>query len=361
MRLPLSAARWAGLMCVSAALLLRCGSSQTEVPIGPGYDAESLVPPDGGTIIFDAPPESTACDDAGACLSGFAVPGTFVNEPVELRATLYAGFPVAVGSGIASEKVALDTTWAFDGLEAGTHYFVEFDPGYQDATTPAEQTGLPTVTGPFALPSDASTGISVRANPAALTVFEQGSVGGAMMVDGVLARVDEPTAGGSNVSVEIGDASVPVPYDLTQAEYKLQLPSPRAAQAAYTITTASADGSAPVAWALASSPPTTAGTVITPALGATVPANQDLAVAWTVGPEADYVSFVLFASGDAGYTSVFSVPSVPIDTTIVSVPAAMLPPGSYLLNVGFVRAYCPPDRDGCVHSSRVVTQPLTAQ
>ena len=130
MRLPFSAARWAGLVCASAALLLRCGSTQTEVPVGPGFDASSIVPPDGGFVVFDAPPASTACDDATLCLSGVAAPGVFVHEPGELLATLYEGFPVNVGSGIASQKVAIDTTWAFDGLESRRlDYFVQFDPG----------------------------------------------------------------------------------------------------------------------------------------------------------------------------------------------------------------------------------------
>ncbi|HEY4013377.1 MAG TPA: hypothetical protein VGM06_08570 [Polyangiaceae bacterium] len=349
-------------MCASAALLLRCGSSQTEVPVGPGFDAGSLVPPDGGFVVFDAPPPSAAaCDDATTCLSGVAVPGVFVDQPVELRATLYQGFPVNVGSGIASQKVALDTTWAFDGLEAGTHYFVQFDPGYLSTMTSAEEAGLPTVTGPWVVPSEAGAGISVRANPAAITVFEQGAVGGAMHLDAVLARVDEPLPGASSVSVGVGDASVPLAFDTAQLGYLHQFASPPDAQPTYTIVSSAPDASVSVAWTLASSPPTTAGTITAPALGATVPANQDLPVIWTAGAEADYVSVTLFASVDGGYTQVFSAPSVSIDTTIVSIPAAQIPAGSYLLNVGFVRAYCPAERDGCVHSSRVVSQPVAAQ
>ena len=364
MRLPFSAAPWAGLVSLSAGLLLRCGSSQTEVPVGPGLDAGTLVPPDAEFVVFDAPPDSTTCDDdAGACLQGMAVPGSFVHPPAELRATLYEGFPVDVGFGIASQKVALDTTWAFEGFEAGAHYFVQFDPGYSGERTAAEQAGIPTVVGPFVVPGDAGASVSVQANPADITVFEQGLVGAPMQIESVFARVDEATAGGSNVSIGLGDAGVPLPFDATQSGYLLQLASPLAAQPTYTVTVASGlpDASSPSRghWPRALRP-------------APAPSRRRRLERWcpptrispSSGPqveEADYVSVALFAESDAGFAQAFSAPSVPLDTTIVTVPAMNLPPGSYLLDVGFVRAFCPPERDGCVHSSRVVSEPLTAQ
>jgi hypothetical protein len=339
-------------------------------PIG-GFDAASLVPPDAGFIIIDAPPDSAACDDATVCLSGSAVPGVFVHQPNELRATLFGGFPgrlidldeggAAQQPPLASQKVALDTSWAFDGLDAGTHYFVELDPGYLNTpTTAAEDAGIATLTGPFVVPSDGSVVLSAK--PAEIAVYEQGLVGGLMQADTVFARVDEPTAGSSSVAVEIGDASIPLPYSSMQMGYFLQLASPLPAQALYTVLTAPlSDASSPVSWTLSSNPPATAGTLVLPAPNAQVSAGQDLQVTWSSGAEADYVSVTLFRTVAGGYAVAYSASSVPLDTTIVSVPAVDIVAGSYLLNVGFVRANCPPERDGCVHSSRVVSQQLTAQ
>jgi hypothetical protein len=373
MRLPWSAAPWAGLVCLCAVFLVRCGSTQTEVPVGAdsGLDAGSLDPPDARAVVLDAPPATTACDDATVCLSGTATPGVFLNQPNELLATLYEGFPGSAAFGasatnspslIASQKVALDTTWAFDGLDAGTHYFVELDPGYLTASmTKAEETGIATVTGPFVVPSEG--GLVLSAKPVEIAVFEQGLVGGSMQFDTVFARIDEPEAGSSSVSVEVGDASMPLTYSTTMLGYVLQLASPPRAQALYTVLTAPvADASSPVSWTLASNPPATGGVVVMPVPNAQVQAGQDLQIIWSPGAEDDYISVTLFAEDDAGnFALKYSASPVFLDTTIVAVPRADIAAGTYLLNVGFVRANCPPTRDGCVHSSRVVSEQLTAQ
>jgi hypothetical protein len=124
-------------------------------------------------------------------------------------------------------------------------------------------------------------------------------------------------------------------------------------------------GATPLTWTLVAAPPSFDGSITAPADGATVPAKASLAVTWVAQPAADFEFTELFAMNDAGGwgpTPVYTSPQ-PNDSTVTgeTIPAALLPPGKYLLNAAFATANCPPSADGCVLAEAVAVARFTAQ
>ncbi len=371
MRLSSSSLAWIAVPVTTAlALLLQCSSSSsTQVfTVNPGLDDGSLPTIDASITDpgLQPPPQDTVCpDDAGACLSGTAEAGVFAIPPAEIQASLYGLFPFATGDAgpapLGVQKVAKDGTWAFGGVPVGQHYFVRFDPGYALDAGANLEAGAVTWIGPLAIPDDADASIGVTVKPAELQVFEQGAPGGAMQLDALLARVAEATPGGSSVSVLIGSTPTAVPYDPTRGYYYLPFTTPPAAQTSYRFTT-SPEAGTPTTWTLVSNPPATAGAVTAPAGAASVTVNRALTVSWTAAADADYVLIEVFQQVAAGYAQTFAVSPPDLTTTTETLPASAVPvAGTYLLDVGFVRANCPVTSDGCVRSSRVAAQQFTAQ
>ena len=349
---------------VSTALIAcsSCGSSQ---------------PPQGGSPDAAAVQvNSLSCNgDPTACLFGTAqLASGFGAPPTRPLARLFRGFPSALGGSsldggaVAQQIVAMDHTWAFSGLDAWAHYYVQFEPGFlgDAGVLPSPATRI----GPLVVPATGAL-IDVKVKPAQLDVFEVSSPGMAGTVDTASARLSEASPGSSSVSILIGTTETKMPYDSTTQSYSVTFrpppPStPPAAQSTYRVTTAPPSGS-PTQWNLVADPPTFTGTIMSPAPGATVPAGKSIDVTWVLQP-ADYVVVDLFVRVNKDWVNVYtSSPPIAPDVSSEIIPAmiadggAVTAAGSYLLNVSFAKANCPATADGCVHSSTVASEQLTVQ
>src|SRR5260370_19208972 len=126
---------------------------------------------------------------------------------------------------------------------------------------------------------------------------------------------------------------------------------------------------------LSASPPDFTGVVTSPSADASVAANGSRDGAWTGEPRADYeIAEVSKRLADAGppswgLTYASTRPESP-DSTRVHIggdgdagPDAGSPipgVGTYLINVFYTKAHCPPSKDGCVYASSVAETIVTA-
>ncbi len=338
-------------------LALACSSGNSPSPVqgdGGGTVEEGGVQP---------PPAHWACSgEAGACLSGTATTKGFKTQPRFLAAELYKLFPLGSVMPLAQETVATDGTWAFEGVPAWDHYFVQIVADF--GKTPA----IGTFAGPLSVPGTGGP-VAVTVQPVQTIASEHG-MSGAYAVDWASAHLFDPSDGSelqgsaATVSIGVGGASTPMPWTMTggQSLYFVSFATPPAAQASYTVTASGqALGSMPASWKLVPSPPTFMPTITSPANNAMVSATQTLTVSWPVQAGADYVTVALFQVTDGGITAVGAnpPPQLPPDTTTqtLSLPG----PGSYVVDVYFTTAACPTTADGCVLSSAVAAAQITAQ
>jgi hypothetical protein len=332
-----------------------CGSSEQ---VATAVDAG-----DGGS---QATPATEACTGAASsCLSGTAKARGFSATPLGMQVNLFRVFPSAGATPVATMPVALDGTWAFSGVPAWGHYYVQLAADYGQPTT------LTSITGPLTVPSTAPQAIAVE--PVQLTVLEQ-SVGGVFEVYSAEALVFDPTSGApitgsASVAIKIGNTVTPMPWAAAAGgtmAYIVEFPraSMPTAEAAYTITTsAAALGPSPVSWQLAAAPPAFTGSIMSPANLATVTHGQPLPVRWPAQPAADYVVVELFNQVMGQWSPIYEspLPDGP-DVTTETIPASKVAAaGPYLLNVDFSTASCPPAADGCVLSSTAAEAQVTAQ
>lgn len=338
---------------------LACSSGNSPSPVqgdGGGTVGEGGVQP---------PPAHWACSgEAGACLSGTATTKGFTAQPRFLVAELYKLFPLGSAMPLAQETVASDGTWAFDGVPAWDHYFVQIVADF--GKTPA----IGTFAGPLSVPGTGGP-VAVTVQPAQVIASEHG-MSGSYELDWASAHVFDPSDGAelqgsaATVSIDVGGASTPMPWTTTggQSLYFVSfgMPGmPPAAQASYTITASGpALGSMPASWKLAPSPPSFTPTITSPANDAMVSASQMLTVSWPAQAGADYVTVALFQLTDGGVTAVGTnpPPQLPPDTTTQTL--SLQGPGSYVVDVYFTTVACPTTADGCVLSSAVAAAQITA-
>jgi hypothetical protein len=354
-----------------------------------GNSASPAAPIDsgGGGLDTSAPFHAPPCiGDASVCLTGTATTAAFTVTPAHLRASLYRTFPSGRAGDVnqvtsQTQTVARDNTFALSGLDPWAHYYLLFEPGFHiDAGV---KKTVATRVGPLVVPvmsTDASIGVQVK--PVQLDVLEQGATAGAMQLQSAVAHLfdaktgDEIGAGGS-ASILVGTTSTPMPYDSTKGAFAVQFATPPAAQLTYAITTSTAPGEMPATWTLVADPPTFAGAITSPPAGATVPAGRDLTVTWPLQPAADYVIVELFRQDNGAFTSVYTsqIPRA-ADSNQETIPGGssggdggldggaaccLATPGTYLINVAFTKANCPPTADGCVHAGIVAGEQIAVQ
>ncbi len=346
---------------VSLAVACSSGSEQSPVQGDGGSPGEGGVEP---------PPPHWACSGAAsACLSGTATTKGFGTQPQLLLAELYQLFPLGSAVPLKQETVATDGTWAFDNVPAGGHYYVQIVGDFGKA--PA----IGTLAGPLSVPATGGP-VAVTVQPVQAVAsehYQQASsgMGGSFVLDWASAHVFSPSDGSelqssaATVAIDVGGTSTPMPWTTTGGEklYFADFATPPVAQASYTITASGqAFGSMPASWTLVPSPPSFTPTITSPANGATVGANQPLAVSWPPQSGADYVTVALFQLTDGGASPVDPnpPPQLPPDTTS-NVDDAGVRPGSYVVDVYFTTAACPTTAQGCVLSSAVAAAQFTAK
>jgi hypothetical protein len=139
------------------------------------------------------------------------------------------------------------------------------------------------------------------------------------------------------------------------------LKPPPPAQPTYAITTTLNGSGQAMMWNLVADPPAFTPGMIMPPDGATVAAGQDLLFTWPLQPEADYETLELFVGGSLALAYASPAPNA-TDVNHERVPGANLAtPGTYLVNLAFVKANCPPSAAGCVYSSTVKAEQITVK
>ncbi len=349
-----------------------------------------------------AAPASAACPvDAGAsgatfCLSGTVTTAAFTAPVQEITANLYDLFPSGGAQAFASATVAADGTWAFGGLPAGPHYYVQVLLFFQGVADPVSR-----IVGPFTADQSGAP-VGVQMKPIDLQVLESrlsepaedggvvteggvvtdgggGVVAAGLALQSVRAHVYDPASGSeipvtASVAITVDGMSIPLPWDSTAYAYFLELSPPLPAETSYTVTMSdpSLDGGL-TSWRLVADPPSFDGEITSPvtevADSGTLPAGQPLVVTWTPEP-ADYVSLQLFENeieGDAASWQITYPPppgtlapsmQPPLtfapDASTATIPGASLSTaGAYLLNVAYSKSNCPVTADGCVSAAAI--------
>jgi hypothetical protein len=310
-------------------------------------------------------PSEPCTGDAGDCLSGTMTPASgFLATPAPWAASLYRVFPSGGVEPIASQVVAADSTWAFSGLAAWAHYYVEFTPRF-NVSAGVKESALTRI-GPLAVPTAAGASVTVFGEPVQLDVYEEGAPGATPLVQTASAGLVEIDAGSATVSIEIGSVTTPMPWTMIPNQtpaYYAQFANPPDAQPTYQITTSQPPAPIPATWNLVADTSALTATITAPPAGGTAPANQPLQVAWALEPNADYELVALFQQVQGAWVNVYtSAQPEAADVSEETIPAANLAtPGAYLINVIFAKANCPPSADGCVHARTVAREQITVQ
>jgi hypothetical protein len=322
---------------------------------------------DGGVYVGDGnlaglQPETLACTgDTTACVSGTA---TSKSLPAAQRfvASLFPMFPIQGVSPVAEQEVAVDGTWAFSGVAPGAHYYVQIVGVYGT-------TSIPAMVGPVAVPTSGAP-IAVTVEPVELDVVEGSTAGGPLELQSALAYVFDPatgapSTGGDTVSILVGGTAVPLAWTQIVTGvygYYAALPAGTAAQATYTLTT-SVGGAAATSWSLTATAPAFTPSITAPAAGATVPAGQDLAVAWTAQPGADMEVPNVYTLPSGGSWTVENASQAPLASSVTqaTIPGADVLAGPLLVDVSFLVGNCPATADGCVIAEAIASNQLTAQ
>jgi hypothetical protein len=376
--------REAGLsLCVVATLGTLaggCSSSEASVPPPPDAAIDGASAPDAGPpgctgVVTQPAPATNACTgDKAACLSGTTDTQVFAAVPAHRCASVYVTFPQGTATPLQTQMVAKDDTWAFDGLPAGSHYYVVIVDDFAPQGG-GKGSAVPAIVGPFSVPAAApdAGAQAVHVQPVQLALLESKVAGGSWQAQWASAHVFDPSqgtelAGTSQVDVVIGGTPIALPWQGADAgtaasSYFAQFSPPPAAQSTYSVVTGDPRlGRTPLSWTLVASPPSSDGAILSPAGGATVPANVALTVTWAADPSADYELTELFRKEAAGWANVYTSPQ-PNAPAVASevVPPGVLTAGQYLLNVGLATASCPPHADGCVFASSIAAAQFTVQ
>ncbi len=346
------------LLVLPAALLVACPSTPPAQTGGDGGDAgdDAGTTEEGGYVT----PATEACTGAStACLSGTAAATAFTTAPKHMEAHLFRGYPSSGSAEISTLPVALDGTWAFSGVAAWDHYFVQIVADF------GQPVAIAAVAGPLAVPSSAGP-VAVQVPPVQLSVLQESQPSGAVQLVSALAYVFDPSSGAAvssaTVAIDVGGAPQPLVWtsvDATTSAYVLQFPAGTAAQATYTVTT-ELSGSSASSWTLSSPTTSLSPTLSAPSSGATVPAGQPLTVSWPELPS-DGELVELFKQQAGAWTAAYQSPPDDADVTQQTVPGADVTAGPLLINVDFLLGSCPVTSNGCVAATFVAASQVTAQ
>ena len=357
------ARRTVGLLTL--ALLASCSSSSGTLEPPPGTDAgvDGSLPP---------PPKTATCTGStSTCLLGTVSTSQFALAPTGTQVSLYDVYPYGAVTPVGRQPLAEDGTFAFSGLSVsvGTAYYIQaesvFGPGAAKMGN-----GVASVAGPFSLPSPAS--IAIQMKPVFLEALQQRpSGGGSTTLAWASGHVFDPATGAevtdATVSFSNGTKSWPMPYGKNAggiSSYYVAIEAGVAGGTAFTVTTGGGALKLPQkTWNLTGEPATFDGSVSSPSPGAAVPAHSPLTVTWVPAAGATYEVVQLFATQGTMQTPVFLSPAANATTVMTeTIPAsALAAAGSYLLNVAYSNASCPPAADGCVYNNSTVPVMFTAQ
>ncbi len=311
-------------------------------------------------------PATESCSgDVSTCIGGtFSTSGFTVGlagAHVELRRVYPYGNP----EPLALTPVALDGTYAFNGLAAWGHYYVR---AVGKFTPPSGPVSIDTVVGPIAIPSTGPTALVLK--PVEIELLESTTTQQPLSLEWASAHVFDPASGAeltdAAVTLVAGSQQISMPYGANiegGQSYFVQPSSAVAAAATYTVQATSPSFSGTSTWQLVAAPPSYQAAMIAPAAGATVAVGHPLAVSWQPEPASDYAFVELFQQAGSSYASRYASPVADgPDVTQETVPGADLAQaGSYLLNVQVSRASCPATADGCVYGASITGGPLTVQ
>jgi hypothetical protein len=310
-----------------------------------------------------APSPVQCTGDVNACLSGTAAVQGFTATARQLQVNLFREFPATGAVPLTTVAIAPGGTFAFDGLAAWEHYYIEVQADFGQAVAPA------VFVGPLGVPSSGPMDIAVP--PVQLSVLEQSAPGGSMVLASALAYVFDPASGApaqnETVSITVGGAPVPMVWTAVTPGvfgYSATFASGTAAQPAYAVSTAAPGVSTASSWQLVAEVPSFTPTLSGPASGATISADQPLTVSWPAQSASDEEIVQLFTQESGVWSSVFRSP-VPDDSDAVgeTIPASDVTPAGkpLLLNVAFVSGSCPPTANGCVVAETIAAEEITPQ
>ena len=317
-------------------------------------------------VAGGAGPKTACSGDTTTCLEGSVAVQGFTATPTQVEASLFREFPSTGAVALATVPIAEDGTWAFSGLDAWEHYYVEVQAGF------GQSQDIAGFVGPLTVPVSGGP-VAIQLKPAQLTVLEQAAPGAPLQIQSALAYLFDSSTGaplqGATVSILMGGTAVSMPWtsvpgSASDGYYVGFEVSPLPAQATYTITSSVAGASAPTTWQLVANPPTFTPTLLAPAANATVPADQPLTVSWTAQPMADEEQVQLYAQVSGAWSPVYELPApVDEDGTTATIPGSYLAPAGQplLVNVAFVQASCPASADGCVVGELIVPAQITPQ
>jgi hypothetical protein len=350
---------------VAIATLAACSASSAPDASDAG-DAGSAG--DAPSAIDSGIPLTSACaGDVSHCLSGTFTTKAFSAIPGKLEVSLYRVFPSGAIAPIQTTPLAEDGTFAFSGLDAWAHYYVQGTAGFGTRNAAYAVAAL---AGPFTVPTASASPIALALSPVSYEVLETGP-GPTRLLQWVSARAFDPSTGAeltdATVSFVAGGVTTPLSYTTNAAGSKsyfvaLASPAPLAMPAQITASHASL-GASPLSIDIVTSFASfTPITIASPLDGAVVPANQPLVVSWAAQPLADYVLVALFVKQSGAFVGKYQSPSaIAPDTTTATIPASAFAAGSYLLNVNGAQSLCEEDGRGCAYALDAAQANLTAQ
>jgi hypothetical protein len=312
-------------------------------------------------------PATEACSgDVSSCIGGTFTTTGFSVGLAGAHVELHRVYPYGTPQPLAVNPVALDGTYAFNGLAAWGHYYLravgKFTPPSGNAVS------IDTVVGPVTIPSTGPVALVLK--PVEIELLESETSQQSLSFEWASAHVFDPASGAeltdATVTLSAGGQQLAMPYGTNISggqSYFVQPSSSVPAAATYTLQVTDPIFSAAQTWQLVAAPPSYQAGMVAPLDGAKIPVGQALAVSWQPEPASDYAVVELFQQQGSSYASRYTSPLADgPDVTQETIPGtALAQAGTYLLNVQVARASCPVTADGCVYGASITGGTLTAQ
>jgi hypothetical protein len=321
----------------------------------------------GGVDAGNTVPTTESCSsDVSHCIGGTFATSGFTVGLAGAQVELHRVYPYGSTTPLAVTPVALDGTYAFNGVAEWGHYYVRGIGKFTPPSAPA--VSIDTVVGPVVVPSTGPIALVLKA--AELELLETKTATQPLQLEYASAHLFDPGSGSeltnATVTLSVGGSQIPMPYGTNVSggqSYFVQPSTSVPAAATYTVQASDPALSGTATWQLVAAPPAYDAAMIAPANGATIPVGQALAVSWQPEPLSDYALVEFFEQQGQSYVSRYTSPLADApDVTQETVPgSAIAQAGSYLLNVQVAKANCPATADGCVYASSTTGGTLTAQ